>query len=85
MRLACRPAKCVLWFKLNEPIMTAQTIVATRSNRAEFTHLQQASDYRDRCNNSGKYAIILGDNMKYWILTNREASVLVKAGFELAN
>jgi hypothetical protein len=34
-------------------------------------------------NNPSKYSLILGDDGKVWVTTNKEASRLVKAGYEM--
>lgn len=31
----------------------------------------------------GKWSIILGDNNLFWVVTNREASILMKSGYEM--
>ena len=30
------------------------------------------------------YTIVLGDDERFWVVTNREASILLRAGYELA-
>lgn len=64
--------------------MTAQAIIATRSLRAEFSNLGQATDYRYNCHDHAKWSIIMGDNDRFWVLSNRDASILVSAGYEYA-
>ncbi|MBD2700175.1 hypothetical protein IC229_05980 [Spirosoma sp. BT702] len=65
--------------------MTAHTILATRSLRMEYSQISLANSYISRCDSPSKWAIVLGDNGRFWVLSNRDASILVKAGFEYAN
>ena len=64
--------------------MTAQQITATRSLRAEFSTLGQAVNYRYNCNDYAKWAIVMGCNGTFWVISNRHASTLVLAGYEYA-
>lgn len=64
--------------------MTAQQILATRSLRMEYSTIALAAGYIERCVSPSKWAIVLGDNNRFWVLSNRDASILVKAGFEFA-
>lgn len=64
--------------------MTAQEIINTRSLRSEFSNQTTATNYIARCASPSKWATVLGDNGKFWVLSNRDASVLVKAGYEFA-
>jgi hypothetical protein len=49
----------------------------------KFTTLSNAKNFINRCVKPGKWSIIMGDDMKYWIVTNREAARLVKLGYEM--
>ncbi|MEZ0611918.1 hypothetical protein ACAW74_25625 [Fibrella sp. WM1] len=64
--------------------MTAQQITATRSLRAEFSSPAAAQTYIYGCHQPSKWATVLGDNGKFWVLSNRDASILHKAGYEYA-
>ncbi|WP_448961722.1 hypothetical protein [Larkinella arboricola] len=64
--------------------MTAQQLISIRSLRSEFSQLSTAMGYIERCISPSKWAIVLGENGRFWVLSNRDASVLVKAGFEYA-
>lgn len=65
--------------------MTASQIIATRSSRSEFTQLSAAQGFVLASPISHKLAIIMGDNGRHWVLTTREASILVAAGYEYAS
>lgn len=51
---------------------------------AKFTSETTARNWRDGAGSPGKWSIVLGDCPYYLVVTNREASILVKAGYELA-
>ncbi len=74
------------WFvwTLSQTAMTAQQIINSPASRAEFNSLSVAISYLERCVNSSKYKIVLGDNERFWILSNRLTMILLKAGYELA-
>ena len=65
--------------------MTASQIIASRSIRSEFTSLATAISYRERSPEYAKLSIIMGDNGRFWLLTNRLASILINSGYELAS
>jgi len=50
----------------------------------KFTTLSNAREFRYKMNQYSKFSIVLGDNELFWIVTNKEASKLVKAGYEMA-
>lgn len=50
---------------------------------AKFTYLKIAKAFINHCTHPGKWSIVLGDDMKYWVVTNRQASKLVKQGYEI--
>lgn len=47
----------------------------------KYTSLQTAKSSIENMINPGKWSIILGDDMKYWVVTNRDASNLMKQGY----
>lgn len=51
---------------------------------SKFNNISTAISYRDHCNEPAKWTIILGDDELFWLVTNREASRLMKQGYELA-
>lgn len=83
-RLACAGTKCVVCLNQNALTMTAEQILSTRSLRLEYSQLALAESFISRCDCPSKWAIVLGDNEKFWVLSNRDASILMKAGYELA-
>jgi hypothetical protein len=62
----------------------AEQIINTRSLRMEYSTIALAAGYIERCVTPSKWAIVLGSNGNFWVLSNRDASILVKAGFEFA-
>lgn len=52
---------------------------------AKFNTLGAAERFHQNMPTFSKYSIMLGDNDLFWIVTNREASILMKAGYELAD
>lgn len=78
------PGKVRALIQQNALVMNAQQILANRSLRSEFSSLKTATGYINRCHQPSKWATVLGDNRMYWVLSNRDASVLVKAGYEYA-
>jgi len=51
----------------------------------KFNTLKNALSFRSGSIQPGKWSIILGENDLYLVVTNREASILMNAGFELFN
>lgn len=51
----------------------------------KFTTYENASNFRDRAVNPGKYSIVQGPDMKYRVVTNRVASFLIRTGYRMAS
>lgn len=51
----------------------------------KFSDYNRAKEFHYQMNEYSKHTIVLGDNNKFWIVTNRHASILVKQGYELAD
>lgn len=51
---------------------------------SKFNNLSTALSYRDHCVSPSMWSIIMGDDELFWFVTNREASRLMKQGYELA-
>jgi hypothetical protein len=49
----------------------------------KFNTFKNANSFRLGSIQPGKWSIILGDNNLYFVVTNREASVLINSGYEL--
>lgn len=60
--------------------MTPNQIIKTAE---KYTNLSLALSSFSHRIQPGKWSIILGDDNRFWIVTNREASILMKAGYEL--
>lgn len=58
------------------------TLVQIANRASKFSNIGGAVNYRHNMINAHKYSIVMGNDMKYWIVTNREASILEKAGYE---
>lgn len=50
----------------------------------KFNTLEVAERFHQNMVDYGKHAIILGDDNRFWIVTNRQALKLLKIGYELA-
>ena len=50
----------------------------------KFTDYNLAKEFHYQMNEYSKHTIIMGDDNKFWIVTNKKASELVKQGYELA-
>ncbi len=53
------------------------------SNADRFTTYEQAHGIICRRENPSKWSIVLGDDFRYLIVTNREAAILEKGGFQI--
>ena len=51
---------------------------------AKFSSYYNAEAYRNRSERPGKWAVIMGDYPYFLVVTNREAGILLKSGYELA-
>lgn len=51
---------------------------------AKFLSYSNAEAYRNGAEQPGKWAIIMGDYPYFLVVTNREAAILIKSGYELA-
>lgn len=51
----------------------------------KFYHLGNAIAFIAHCIQTGKWSIVMGDDEKFWVVTNREASELQKLGYELVD
>jgi len=51
----------------------------------KFNTLASALNFRNHSITPSKWTIIMGSDFLYWFVTNREASILVKQGFEIAD
>ncbi|MCA6513905.1 MAG: hypothetical protein IM569_13705 [Chitinophagaceae bacterium] len=60
--------------------MTAQEIIKRAS---KYFSLSLALSSLTHCIQPAKWSIVLGDDNRFWVVTNREASILMKAGYEL--
>ena len=50
----------------------------------KFNNLSTALNFRTHCISPSKWSIIMGGDNLYWFVTNKEASKLVKQGYEIA-
>jgi len=55
----------------------------SKNNMSKFNTLHAAESYRLRCVSPSKWALINGCDGLIWLVSNREASRLVKQGYEL--
>lgn len=55
--------------------------IINRKSMARFHSLETA---RRWCYRSAGQQIIMGDDDRFWVVSNRDASILVKAGYEAA-
>jgi hypothetical protein len=53
-------------------------------NAIKFNNISTAKGFHYCMNEYSKHTIIMGDDGLFWIVTNRQASALVKAGYEIA-
>jgi hypothetical protein len=51
---------------------------------SKFNNLSTAISYKERCIEPSKWTIVLGDDELFWLVTNKEASTLIKFGYEIA-
>ena len=54
------------------------------SRAIKFNSLEAAIRFVEGCNVPSKFKVVLGDSGQYWVVTNREASILISSGYELA-
>lgn len=53
-------------------------------NAFKFSTLSAAEECHYNMTEYSKHTIVLGDDGKFWIVTNKEASRLIKQGYEFA-
>ncbi|MFM7855741.1 MAG: hypothetical protein ACKO96_28410, partial [Flammeovirgaceae bacterium] len=63
--------------------MTTQQIIKNASKYSSNFSLEKVESIRKTFVNPAKYAIVMGDNSQWWIVTNREASILAKNGYKI--
>lgn len=50
----------------------------------KFNTIEAAERFHMNMDDYSKYTIMLGDNELYWLVTNRDAVLLMKMGYEMA-
>jgi hypothetical protein len=60
------------------------TITSILKSAAKYNTLRYAISSIQHSIKPGKWSIILGDDQLFLVVTNREASILIKFGYELA-
>lgn len=65
--------------------MTIEKIIKSASKyHSDRFSLDQIKKIKNSFEKPHNYSIVLGSSGWFWIVTNREASILAKNGFELA-
>jgi hypothetical protein len=74
--------------QVNKMANTAQTMIQTEKgliNVIPYTQLGTAKSVISRSEHPSKYSIVMGDHPYFWVVTNREASILKKMGYEIVD
>ena len=57
--------------------------IATQKTLSKFSTAAAAQEYIYHAAAPSKWTMVLGDDGKIWVVTNREASILKKAGYTI--
>lgn len=66
---------------MNEYNTAKAAAIATQKNLSRFSTAAAAQEYIYHAAAPSKWTMVLGDDGKIWVVTNREASILKKTGY----